>query len=167
MAWDWVGTVVTGVVALAGIYSTSRAGRRQSDTTLQLAREERTQRRLENAYTQLQRTVDLFSVWAEATLPMIHGADYDPFPAPPDDVTSKDASALQVYWSKSVRALVADWTAARNELAILSGLARSDNAAGQRVSDAYARAPELKTKLRAAEDKLLTEMSTELRDLPS
>jgi hypothetical protein len=43
MAWEWVAPVATGLVGVAGIASTYLNGRLQTNTSVQLAREERTQ----------------------------------------------------------------------------------------------------------------------------
>jgi hypothetical protein len=160
MAWEWVAPVATSVLGVAGIAGTYLNGRRQTNVTVQLAREERTQGRLERAYQEVQRVVDRSAQWADATMPMVGGLGQDLYPPPPEnDGQVLEASALRLYWSPEVRRLVQAWTDARNRLA--------GHVLAARISEkfrdgAWLTAPEFKQALRDAEDALLARMSHEL-----
>lgn len=126
MAWDWVGSVVTGVVGIAGIYGTGRAARDQRRAGLELAREDRQQRRYESAYLELYRTIDRITEWTENALPDWPAPEgYDPLPEPPRAVAD-EANALQFYWSPEVRALMREWAEARNRFVRVFMVARDD-----------------------------------------
>jgi hypothetical protein len=107
MAWEWVAPVATGVVGVAGIVGTVLSGRQQSSVTLQLAREERTQGRLERAYQEVQRVVERSGRWADSAMPMIGGPGQDLYPLhPEDDSQTLEATTLRLYWSPEVRKLI-------------------------------------------------------------
>jgi hypothetical protein len=59
-------------------------------------------------------------------MPMIGSAGQNFYPDPPENSLVHDASALQLYWSSEVRALVHDWTLARNQLAMASATGRAE-----------------------------------------
>jgi len=161
MAWEWVAPVATGLVGVAGIAGTYLNGRLQTNTSVRLAREERTQNRLERSYVEVQRVVERYAQWADATMPIISAVEHDPHPPlPQSDGPMLEATALRLYWSSEVRGLVQAWTDARNRLAAQSFAARVHE---KLVADAWMKAPELKQAIRDAEDALLTRMSEELR----
>jgi hypothetical protein len=162
MAWEWVAPVVTGVVGVAGVAGTVMSGRRQANVTVQLAREERVQARLEQAYQEVQRVVDRSAKWAVSALPFIGGPGQDLYPLhPEDDDHTLEASALRLYWSPEVRRLVEEWTNARNRLVIHVSIARTTAEAELR-DQTWMKAPEMKQALRDAEDALVARMSHEL-----
>jgi hypothetical protein len=161
MAWEWVASVVTGLVGVVGIAGTYLNGRLQTNASVRLAREERTQNRLERAYLEVQRVVEHYSQWADATMPIISGTGHDPHPPlPENDGQMLDATALRLYWSPEVRELVLAWTDARNRLAAQSLAARVHERLN---ADAWMKAPDLKQAIRDAEEALLARMSEELR----
>ena len=164
MSWDWA-TTVTGAVGIAGIVGTYWGARHQTNVTVQLAREERRQGRLERAYQEVQRAVERYAQWADATMPLMSVGDHDLHPPlPGNDGQVLEASALRLYWSPEVRQLVQEWTDARNRLAVQSLAARVHESLTQ---NAWLKAPELKMALHAAEDALLARMSYELLTVES
>jgi hypothetical protein len=98
MAWEWVAPVATGLVGVAGIAGTYLNGRLQTNTSVRLAREERTQNRLERAYLEVQRVVERYAQWADATMPIVGAAGHDPHPPlPGNDGQMLEAAALRLY----------------------------------------------------------------------
>jgi hypothetical protein len=173
VAWEWVAPVVTGTVGVAGIITTYLSGNRQTSTALTgaqrqvnaqaaVAREERSQRRLETAYVELQRAVDRYASWADATMPLNSPPGYDAHPLPPPGSVVEEASALQVYWSPTVRTLVTSWAAARNKFAVNASVARTNALQGRYPAEAWQKAPQLNGELHDAADKLLAQMNAEL-----
>jgi hypothetical protein len=161
MAWEWVAPVATGLVGMAGIAGTYLNGRLQTNTSVRLAREERTQNRLERAYLEVQRVVERYAQWADAIMPFMSGAGHDPHPPlPENDGQMLEATALCLYWSPEVRQLVQAWTDARNRLAVQSSTARVHETLN---ADAWMKAPELKQAIRDTGEALLARMSEELR----
>lgn len=161
MAWEWVAPVATGLVGMAGIAGTYLNGRLQTNTSVRLAREERTQNRLERAYLEVQRVVERYAQWADATMPFMSGAGHDPHPPLlENDGQMLEATALGLYWSPEVRQLVQAWTDARNRLAVQSSTARVHETLN---ADAWMKAPELKQAIRDTGEALLARMSEELR----
>jgi len=159
MSWDW-GTTVAGAVGIAGILGTYWGARHQGNVTVRLAREERTQTRLERSYLEVQRVVQRSALWAESAMPILGGPGQDLYPLlPSDDGQVLEASAQSVYWSPKVRELVHAWTAARNKLVMNVSLARTS--AGYR-DKAWQNVENLKKALRDAEDALVAQMSAEL-----
>ena len=119
----------------------------------------------ERAYQEVQRAVERYAQWADATMPLMSVGDHDLHPPlPGNDGQVLEASALRLYWSPEVRQLVQEWTDARNRLAVQSLAARVHESLTQ---NAWLKAPELKTALRAAEDALLARMSYELLTVES
>lgn len=152
MAWEWVAPVATGLVGVAGIAGTYLNGRLQTNTSVRLAREERTQTRLERAYLEVQRVVERYAHWADATMPTISATGHDPHPPlPENDGQTLEATALRLYWSPEVRELVQVWTDARNRLAAQSLAARVREGLN---ADAWIKATELKQTIRDAEEAL-------------
>ncbi len=156
MSWDWA----TTVVGIAGIVGTLWGARSQANVTLQLAREERAQTRLERSYLEVQRLVERSAQWAASAMPTFgEGQDLFP-PHPEDDAQVLEASALRLYWSPEVRELVQEWTRARNALILHVRMARTSEryrgeAWGPKVT-------ELKQALSDTEDALRARMSHEL-----
>lgn len=70
MAWEWIGPVATGVVGLAGIGATLRAGTKQLTNARMIAVEERQQQRLENAYVKLLDFAERIGFWAQSSYPL-------------------------------------------------------------------------------------------------
>ena len=160
MAWEWVASVGTAVVGVAGIAGTVMSGRWQANVTVRLAREERTQARLERSYQEVQRVVERSAQWAASAMPIVGGPGQDLYPLPPeDDAHTLEASALRLYWSPEVRQLVQTWTNARNHLVIYVNAARTTEALRDQT---WMKVPELKQALRDAEDALVARMSHEL-----
>lgn len=162
MAWEWVAPVVTGVVGVAGVAGAVLSGRRQANVTVQLAREERVQARLERAYQEVERVVERYGQWANATMPFMTVGEHNPHPPPPpgEDGLALEATALRLYWSPEVRRLVQAWTEARNRLMVQSISAQVHVSLTQA---AWSKAPGLKEALRDAEEALLARMGYELR----
>jgi hypothetical protein len=84
MAWEWVapvaGSVATVAVGVTGIVATYKAGsrqqatalaavRQQSDAQVAVAREERQQRRLEAAYSELLVAITEMGYWVHTVYP--------------------------------------------------------------------------------------------------
>jgi hypothetical protein len=162
MAWEWVAPVVTGVVGVAGVAGTLLSGRRQANVTVQLAREERVQARLERAYQEVERVVERYGQWAVATMPFMTVGEHNPHPPPPpgDHGLALEATALRLYWSPEVRRLVQMWTEACNQLMVQSISAQVHVSLTQA---AWLKAPGLKEELHNAEEALLARMAYELR----
>jgi hypothetical protein len=162
MAWEWVAPVVTGVVGIAGVAGAVLSGRRQANVTMQLAREERVQARLERAYQEVERVVERYGQWANATMPFMTVGEHNPHPPPPpgEDGLALEATALRLYWSPEVRRLVQAWTEARNRLMVQSMAAQAHVSLNQ---PAWLKAPGLKEALRDAEEALLARMAYELQ----
>jgi len=133
VAWEWVAPVagaVTGVaVGLAGIIATYKAGnrqqatalavvRQQSDAQVAVAREERQQRRLEEAYLEMLAALTSIHYWVFTVYPMITQMP-DQFTMPPlpelPDSARKEA-LWTAYWSARVEQLMKDWEAAVRKL---------------------------------------------------
>jgi hypothetical protein len=69
--------------------------------------------------------VERYAQWADATMPIISLAVHDPHPPlPANNGQMLEATALRLYWSPEVQALVQAWTDARNRLAAQSLAAR-------------------------------------------
>lgn len=109
MTWDWVGTLVVGV---AGIIATYMAGARQQKTALAVvrqqidaqvavAREERQQKRLEEAYLELLSALRLVHYWVFTVYPPMtnkpEGYTMQPLPELPD--SAQKEALWTAYWS--------------------------------------------------------------------
>jgi hypothetical protein len=133
VAWEWVAPVagaVTGVaVGLAGIIATYKAGnrqqatalavvRQQSDAQVAVAREERQQRRLEEAYLEMLAALTGIHYWLFTVYPMItQTPEQFTMPPLPELTDSARKEALwTAYWSARVEQLMKDWEAAVRKL---------------------------------------------------
>jgi hypothetical protein len=119
MAWEWWGPTCTAAVGVVGIVAATYQGSRQSRTTVQVAKqqvdgqvqiaqEERRQRRIETAYEKLQAVLIELDDYTEAVIGETMEGN------PPDDADAPDAfthrlaggGTLALYWSPRVRQLV-------------------------------------------------------------
>jgi hypothetical protein len=133
MAWEWVapiaGAVATVSVGVAGIVATYKAGSRQQNTALEVvrqqaeaqiavAREERQQRRLEEAYLEMLAAITSIHYWVFTVYPALTNT-LDQFTMPPlpdlPDNARKEA-LWTAYWSPRVEQLMEDWEAAVRRL---------------------------------------------------
>lgn len=151
MAWEWVQPVATSVATLgagvAGIVATYKAGARQQETALTVARqqaeaqlstahEERHQRRLELAYTELLMTLSHVYDWVLKVYPMMtQTAEEYTMPLMPELPDRIKAEAIMTaYWSAEVEQLLDDWREAVikvRDAGIGIGLARTTEEHGQ------------------------------------
>jgi hypothetical protein len=167
-------------VGIAGIFGTYWGTSRQTDTALKVATtqlsadldakdRERTQRRIETAYTELARWLSLYGAWAIDTMPMMTSAAHDSHPTPPGaggNTEVHGAEALRVYWSPAVDALMKPWVKARQQLYGVSMEAKSyaeGAARGTASGELYRQAEEYRQALFSAEDKIITQIRFELR----
>ncbi|MCR3740247.1 hypothetical protein BS35_002802 [Actinomadura glauciflava] len=126
VAWEWVSPVATSVggfgIGLAGIVATYKAGNRQQETALAVAkqqadnqlavaREERQQRRLETAYTDLLVMLSHVNEWLLRVYPMMTATKEEfTMPSMPEIPNRIEAeAALTAYWSPAIRRLMDDW----------------------------------------------------------
>ncbi|XRQ07371.1 hypothetical protein ACN3XK_64520 [Actinomadura welshii] len=133
MAWEWVSPVATStgtlVVGIAGIVATYKAGNRQQETALSVAkqqaeaqasaaREERQQRRLEEAYTDLLITLSHVDDWLHRVYPLItENKEQYTMPSMPEIPNRIEREAvLTAYWSPQIQRLHTDWRQAVAEL---------------------------------------------------
>lgn len=118
MAWEWVGPTATAAVGIAGIAAALFSGARQQSTALNAAqkgidgalakdREEREQRRLENAYLELFAYLSRQNRWARSVRPFWG----QPEPPPPLDPGQFEhiESLVTAYGSDRVLKLLQEW----------------------------------------------------------
>jgi hypothetical protein len=151
MAWEWVAPVAGSVTAVAvgitGIVATYKAGnrqqatalavaRQQSDAQVAVAREERQQRRLEEAYLEMLAAITSIHYWVYTVYPIITQTP-EQFTMPPlpelPDSASKEA-LWTAYWSPRVEQLMKNWEAAVRKLqstGMRIGIGRSTEQSGQ------------------------------------
>lgn len=113
MATEWVGTVATAVVGLAGIGATLWTQKRGRENTLAVARESRAQDRMRAAYERLlTQAIETSEFVGEADLIWRRDAE------PPDvDSKSYDAwLALDLYASKDFKSAYFAWYGAIGKL---------------------------------------------------
>lgn len=129
MPWEWVAPVATAtsgaIVGVAGIIATFKSGRRQTqtaldvahrqmETALRVAREERNQRRLDEAYPPLLDVLVEGEQWLAAVRdfawgPWVGEPQLEP-PEPPESVVGlRTHSKISSVWSPQVAALVRVW----------------------------------------------------------
>jgi hypothetical protein len=104
-----VGYVVTGVIALGGIWGTLHATTKQIDGQKDAAREERQEKRLEASYQELLVKVGQADEWAYDLMMKFHPVRLnEPYPSRPDIFVKSLAAQgiLSVYWSPRVKQLV-------------------------------------------------------------
>jgi hypothetical protein len=139
-----VGTVTVGV---AGIFATYKAGSRQQNTALEVVRlqaeaqvavvrEERQQRRLEEAYLEMLAAITHIHYWLFTVYPVftqtVEQFTMPPLPELPDSA-SKEA-LWTAYWSPRVEQLMGDWDAAVRTVrstGMRIGIGRSAEQSGQ------------------------------------
>jgi hypothetical protein len=133
VAWEWVapvaGAVGTVTVGVAGIFATYKAGSRQQNTALEVvrlqaeaqvavAREERQQRRLEEAYLEMLAAITNIHYWVFTVYPVFtQTAEQFTMPPLPELPDSASKEALwTAYWSPRVEQLMRDWEASVRKL---------------------------------------------------
>lgn len=186
MAWEWVapvtGSVATVAVGVAGIVATYKAGSRQQETALlvaqqqadaqvAVAREERQQRRLEEAYLEMLAALRLVHYWVFTVYPVITSGDKFTMPPLPELEDHKRKEALwSAYWSPKVERLMGEWETAVRELQQLGatiGIARSTEASGQQtgidLTAAFLELPGRKQKVIEADRQVREQVRLELR----
>lgn len=122
MAWEWVGpTVVTGVVALAGMALTWRSGQKSQETAERLHKqqldhelrkvaEERTQNRLGDTYVELLTMAEEVGQWASTVRPIMDTNPPQPVPPLPDLRQQARVGALVgAFGSDRIRDLMDEW----------------------------------------------------------
>lgn len=126
MAWEWVAPTASGVsgtiVGVTGIVATYKAGHRQQATALsavkaqvdgqlQGLREERRQRRLENAYGELLMMLSETYQWARSVFPFItsNAEDYRLPPIPESADSARREAIVTAAWSPRVQQLMDPW----------------------------------------------------------
>jgi hypothetical protein len=110
VAWEWLGWVVTGGVGIAGIWGTRSGARQQVDGQIKIAREERQQRRIEAAYTELLGNLIACEDYANKVFfATMAGQPPLGVEMPPGFSSSLGGDgSLAVYWSPRVRQLVGE-----------------------------------------------------------
>jgi hypothetical protein len=149
MAWEWIGTTVAGVAGITATYWTAKRGREHAerlstaaqDHARKLAREERRQKRIGQAYEELLIQVELVGQWASMVRPMLSSAG-DPKPELPGFPEQARIQALvlahaspvvkarQAAWMEIIREMIhtdygielAERTAARSQAIGIDGL---------------------------------------------
>jgi hypothetical protein len=151
MAWEWVtpvaGGAVAAVAAVAGIVATYKSGNRQQQTALAvaqqqadsqvaIAREERQQRRLEEAYLGMLAALTSIYYWAQAVYPfMTNTPEQFTMPPLPEMADNEKKEALwTAYWSPRIEQLMGEWQIAVRALqhaGLVIGMARSFEGKGR------------------------------------
>jgi len=187
MAWEWVtpvaGGATTAIAAVAGIVATYMSGNRQQQTALTVAqqqtdsqvavaREERQQRRLEEAYLGMLAAVTSIYYWTQTVYPLMTNTPEQftmpPLPELPDN---EEKEALwTAYWSPRVEQLMDKWRTAVRALqhaGLVIGMARSFEESGRESrlnsSDWLAKLPELKQAIFDADKRIRDQVRAELR----
>jgi hypothetical protein len=137
MSWSWIAAPIVGVV---GVVTTYLAGWRQQKTTLtiatgqleataQAAREDRRQRRIEAAYTDMLTAMRRVYYWVFTVYPPMTQTEEEytmpPIPELADPAASE--ALWSTYWSPRVEQLMDDWELAVRKLQLAGwtvGLAR-------------------------------------------
>lgn len=122
MATDWFAPVVTAAVAAMGIGFTYKAGERQAETALKVSkeqsesnlaaqREERLQRRLEDAYHELIIMLTETYRWAQSVYPMFTATveQYTMPPMPQRADRARVEALVTAMWSPRVQQLMEPW----------------------------------------------------------
>lgn len=186
MAWEWVtavaGGTVTAVTAVAGIVATYKSGNRQQETALAVAqqqadsqvavaREERQQRRIEEAYLGMLAALTSIYYWAQAVYPFMTATE-EQFTVPPlpelDDSQKREA-LWTAYWSPRVEQLMSEWQVAVGGLqhaGVVIGMARSSEKQGRQTgidtSEWLLKLPELKKAVFDADKRVRDQVRLEL-----
>jgi hypothetical protein len=123
MAWEWVAPVATGALGATGIVFTWLSGKQgrdhaenlaklRNDHEATLAKEERTQQRLANAYIALLEMAERVGMWAQMVRPMVDTIPPQPVPRMPDiDVQGQVNALVGAYGSSLVRERLDAWRA--------------------------------------------------------
>ncbi|MEU4284852.1 hypothetical protein [Nocardiopsis dassonvillei] len=129
MAWEWVAPVATSIVALGGIASAFFSNKENQKTTRLVSeeqikadfnktKEERRQRRLEEAYIHLVTILAERTPWVDKVYPIFTNTPEEYTMPPleePEDFLKKEAY-ITAYWSPEVRDLVQDWNKCLREV---------------------------------------------------
>lgn len=122
MAAEWVDTLVTGIVGVAGIFGTWLTGKQSRDQALKTleeqlsherlqAREAREQARLEAAYVELLKMAEQVGNWAQMVEPVVQLGEPPAIPLPSLDIQADVAALVNAYSSRAVRQRQEDWEA--------------------------------------------------------
>ena len=186
VTWEWVaptaGSVAVVVVGVAGIVATYRAGGRQQDTALAVvrqqadaqvavAREERQQRRLEEAYLEMLAAITNIYYWVFTVYPIVTKTPdqftMPPLPELPD--TARKEALWTAYWSPRVEQLMKEWETVVRSLqsaGIGIGAGRSIEQSGQQsgidVQALLLELPERKQKVVDADKRIREQVRLEL-----
>jgi hypothetical protein len=181
---EWiVGLVVTLLLGLGGIAGTLFAGFRQTDTAIRVAklsidgqlagaREERQQRRLEAAYTELLIRLTVVRDWANAVYPMwtSTAGEYTMPPLPPASDKERTEAIVTATWSPRVQELMHRWDTVVGKIkrtgeTITLGLRAESTGRESSLdsADHLARLPELRQELNRADRAIRQQVSRELR----
>jgi hypothetical protein len=121
VGWEWAAPAATTVAAIVGVSGTYLAGNRQVKTSLDvakaqgsiqatIAREERHQRRIEAAYTEIVAAITQVANWLDRLNSVFLDPGQADHPAEPEVPFFDSAyAATMVYWSPRVGQLVGDW----------------------------------------------------------
>jgi hypothetical protein len=129
MAWEWVAPTASATAAIAvgvtGIIATYRAGSRQQATALAVARqqvdaqvavarEERQQRRLEEAYLEMLAAITSIQYWVFTVYPMMAQTpeQYTMPPLPELADNARKEALWTAYWSPRIEQLMEEWESA-------------------------------------------------------
>jgi hypothetical protein len=152
VAWEWVAPTATAAASIAvgvtGIIATYRAGSRQQTTALAVAqqqadaqvavaREERQQRRLEEAYLEMLSALTSIYYWVFTVYPELTETpeQYTMPPLPELSDNARKEALWTAYWSPRVEQLMGEWQVTVRRLQSVGmriGLARSTEQSGQR-----------------------------------
>jgi hypothetical protein len=186
MAWEWVTPVVAGVVTaiatVAGIVATYKSGNRQQQTALAVAqqqadsqvavaREERQQRRLEEAYLGMLAALTSIYYWTQTVYPLMTNTaeqfTMPPLPELPD--SGKKEALWTAYWSPRVEQLMSEWQTAVRALqhaGLVVGMARSVEESGRESrldsGDWLSKLPDLKQAIFDADKRIRDQVRSEL-----
>ncbi len=151
----WVDTVATSLTGIAGILATYFASGRQHKAGLQLAREERLQRRLEAAYMELLAYLSHTYQWALSVYPLFTNSpqEYTMPPMPPLPDPARTEALLTAYWSPRVQQLMQGWREVLGEIADTGTEIHTAQEAQSRGEE-YPGAADAKKRLRRLKDQL-------------
>ena len=139
--------LITGVVGVAGIAGTIVAARitgktqmavvrQQESAQVAIAREERQQRRFEDAYTEMLAAVTRIRYWVYTVYPPLTRTAEEftmpPVPELPD--AAKSEALWTVYWSPRVEQLMGEWEQSVRKLQVTGmviGMGRAADASAQ------------------------------------
>jgi len=186
MAWEWVAPTASAaaavVVGVAGIVATYKAGNRQQDVALTVARqqgdaqvavarEERQQRRLETAYLELLVAITKVRYWVFTVYPLLtYTPDQYTMPPLPELPDSDQKEALwTAYWSPRVKQLIEQWDKAVRHLQSAGfgiAAARETEGSGQPsgidVHTLHLELPDRKQKVIEMDDRIREQVRLEL-----